>query len=262
VEKQMIQKELIESLQRLAKKLDTQNISKSMIDADKDTPSSSTYKRTFGSWSNALFLAGLKTGKITGRPWDESILISDDALEIIEGELLGDGGLEQPPTSGNPGFAHSTANIHYSIYLEQRLAEANISVHLESLPSRNGGKPQRRIRTQYNQSFRHLYDHWYPQGIKVIPKNLILTKTKCLHWYLGDGYVEGKNAKLSTCGFKWEEVQQLTILLKMLGFKASVDRHSGGYPVLRFLTADSQAFLNWLGPCPVLGYEHRWNLSR
>jgi len=175
--------------------------------------------------------------------------------------LLGDGGLELPPTSGNPGFAHSTTNFNYSEYLERKLVVAGLAVGIEYLQPRNMGEPQRRIRTKHNQSFRPILARWYPQGIKVIPNDLILTKEKCLHWYLGDGYAEGKNAKFSTCGFQWEEVRRLATLMRELGFRASVDRHSGGYPVLRLLTADSRVFLEWLGDCPVKGYEHRWNLS-
>jgi hypothetical protein len=253
---------LIDALRQLAKRLNTENISKSMMDADRDTPCSSSYKRVFGSWGNAISLAGLKTGKITGRPWDPPIFVSDRAVEIIEGELLGDGSLEATPTSGNSGFVHSTANFHYSIYLEQALLKSDISVSSETLPPRKiNGKMQRRIRTPSNQSFRQMLLDWYPLGIKIVPEKLILTKTKCLHWYLGDGYVGGKNSRFSTCGFTWGEVHRLAEMLGKLGFKTSVDRHSGGYPVLRLLTAASRDFLDWIGPCPVIGYEHRWNLK-
>ena len=254
------EKEMLDALQKLSKKLNTNNISKSMIDADRNTLSSITYRRVFGSWGRACELAGLKTGKITGRPWDEAISLSNSALEIFDGELLGDGSLEQTPTSGNPGFIHSTTNFYYSIYLEQKLLEAGINVSVELLPSRNNGKPQRRIRTQYNQALRPLLSCWYPNGIKIIPGNLELNKTKCMHWFLGDGYIEGKNVKFSTCSFSWDEVYKLGEMIKMLGFETAVGSHSGGYPILRILPKNSQEFLNWLGPCPVIGYEHKWNL--
>ena len=180
-------------------------------------------------------------------------MLSDAAIEIMEGELLGDGGLESSATSGNPGFAHSTANFCYSCYLEKSLADKDLYTNVELLPSRNGGKPQRRICTPNNQAFRSLLARWYPQGTKVVPEDLVLTRIKCLHWYLGDGYVEKKNAKLSTCGFTWDEVRHLVVMLGTLGFRASVDRHSGGYPVMRLLTKDSLAFLEWLGKYPVEG---------
>lgn len=257
----VLEKQLLDALRRLAEKLNTENLSKVFADADPDTPSSSTYRRVFGSWSQALALVGLKTGKITGRPWNKPILLSNSALEILDGELLGDGSLESSISSKNPCFAHSTANIHYSIFLEQELSKTGIVVSNESMPPRNGGKSQRRIRTQHNQALRQLYVRWYPNGIKIVPEDLVLTRTKCLHWYLGDGYVEGKNAKFSTCGFTWDEVRRLATMMKTIGFRASVDRHSGGYPVLRLLTMDSRMFLDWIGPCPTIGYEHRWNLS-
>ena len=34
-----------------------------------------------------------------------------------------------------------------------------------------------------------LYDVWYPEGVKIIPKNFIVTPTILLHFFIGDGYV-------------------------------------------------------------------------
>jgi len=254
--------QLIKLLKNFYTYHDVTNISKKMLDSDTTMPSSTTYKRFFGSWNKALHSADLETGIIPGRPYDEPIYISDTAIEIFEGELLGDGGLELTPTSNNPGFAHSTANFCYSEFLENALIAENILIHSEILPPRNGGKEQRRIRTKYNQSFKSLFNRWYPNNTKIAPNDLTLNKLKILHWYLGDGYIENKIVKFSTCGFKWDEVENLSTKMNSLGFKSIVQKHSGGYPVLKLYSKSSRDLINWLGNCPVKGYEYKFNFNR
>lgn len=95
-------------LVNILKNLNKQNISINEIDKNINVPSSSTFKRYFGSWSNALKCAGLNTGIITGRPQDEEIIINDKVLEIINGELLGDGCLSLSGSyKTNANFQHS-----------------------------------------------------------------------------------------------------------------------------------------------------------
>jgi len=254
--KKFTQKELVEKLLAFSDKVGSRNLSKSMIDKDPDMPGSVTFKRYFGSWSKALSAAKLEAGIITGRPHDPPILLSKKALDIIEGELLGDGSIEQ---SGC--FAHSTANWFYSDFLRQSLYNCGVPLKNEEfLPARNKGKPQKRVRSSSNITFGELRKLWYPQSIKVIPANIFLNRTRCLHWYLGDGYIEQNTVKFSTCGFTKGEVEKLARLLTELGFRSARNNHSGGYNIIRMSRLVAPAFLEWIGPCPVSGYEHKWKI--
>jgi len=248
--------QLVSKLIALSEKKNTRHISKADADADPDTPGSATFKRYFGNWTVALHAAGLEPGIITGRPQDPPIEISDEAMEIIEGELLGDGWIEQHSTAC---FAHTTANFNYARLLHAKLKAANVPLReLESIPARNGGRPQLRTRSSCNVTFSALRRRWYPDGVKIVPADLRLTRTMCLHWYLGDGYVEQGTVKFSTCGFAAEEVNLLAAALTTLGFKSALNRRSGGHFVIRMAKSAAPRFLEWIGPCPTRGYEHKW----
>jgi hypothetical protein len=249
---------LVDRLIALADKKDTRHLSKVDADGDPNTPASTTFKRYFGSWTNALRAAGLESGIITGRPQDPPIRVSNEAMEIIEGELLGDGSISHVQT--NACFSHATANFCYANFIYDRLVSLNIPLlALETLPARNGGKPQLRTRTSCNIAFTDLRRRWYPKGKKTVPSDLQLTKTMCLHWYLGDGYIEQGTVKFSTCGFTEAEVVRLATLLTDLGFRSSRNRRSGGHFVVRMSKGAAFRFLEWLGPCPVEGYGHKWS---
>lgn len=257
-----IQKEMLCRLRKLGERLDTERISKSMADADPDTPGSATYRRHFGSWTAAVEAAGLRTGRITGRPQDPPILLTPEAIDIIEGELLGDASLDKAPTV-NACFSHSTANLSYSSFLRRSLESCGVPLKKEEIVAgRNGGKPQSRIRSPYNLTFGEMREIWYPKGKKIVPSRLFLNRIRCLFWYLGDGYTEQGVCKFSTCGFSRQEVEHLASMLSELGFSASRNSRSGGYHIVRISKAHSQNFLDWIGPCPAKGYEHRWAIKQ
>jgi hypothetical protein len=61
---------------------------------------------------------------------------------------------------------------------------------------------------------------WYPNGKKIIPKDLVLAPITVMNWYLGDGSshissYRNMYAQLSTQGFCDEGVEQLGDLLKI-----------------------------------------------
>ncbi len=254
------QEELVEKLLAFSNRIGSKNLSKSMMDKDPDMPGSATFKRYFGSWGKALAAAQLETGIITGRPQDPPIFLSQDALDVIEGELLGDGSLDASPTV-NACFAHSTANWFYSDFLRRSLCACGVPLRDEEfLPARNNSRPQKRVRSPSNVTFGKLRKIWYPQETKIIPTNLTLNKIRCLHWYLGDGYIEQNTVKFSTCGFTEGEVERLAQLLTELGFKSTRNNHHG-YPIVRMSRLASRSFLEWIGSCPVIGYAHKWKIT-
>ena len=225
--KKFTKEELIISLQNFAKINKLQNVAKKDIDNDINFHSSSTYKRYFRSWSNALKIAGLSEGIKTGRPQNNKIKLSSKALEIIEGELLGDGSLTSSRT--NSSFEHSTANIDYGKYLYKLLQKEVVPLGKpEILAGRNGGNPQFRTRTICNKIFTELRQKWYPFGKKIIPKDIKLTSTECLHWFLGDGS-GGSGLVLHTNCFSIEDINILRNGLSKLGIKTSIQSRNRIY---------------------------------
>lgn len=246
-------------LKNIAIKNNKINISKKDIDK-LNGPSSATFKRYFGSWKNAIDAANLKTGIISGRNPDPPIYIPPNCMEIINGELLGDGSIYLSGSyKTNACFCHSTANFSYGKYLYKKLENDIPLLGAEILKARGGNK-QFRTRTTTNVSWTEIYKKWYINNKKIVPENIKLTKETCLHWYLGDGYFEDKTSKISTCGFTKDEIDKLSKALTNLGFKAAANKRSGGYYVIRFSKYYYKDFLNWIGNCPVNGYEHRWGI--
>lgn len=235
------------------KSLNLDHISKRIVDENKDIPSSSTFAKYFGNWGKAIEAANLKTGKITGRPQDEKIIIPDHLIEIINGELLGDGCIYLSGSYKTNGcFCHSTKNIEYGKYLYNKLKE--IPLLKPEITKRDN---QFRTRSTTNIAWTEIYNKWYVNGKKIVPDDIVLTKETCRHWYLGDGYFE-KTCKISTCGFTKEEVEKLAYLLTTIGFKAAANKRSGGYYVIRLSRYSYLDFLNWIDGF-TKGYEHRWN---
>jgi hypothetical protein len=253
---------LLEALIDLSKRKNTNNLSKEDVDSDKLCPCSATYKRYFGNWSVALGLVGLKTGIITGRPPDEPIVLSKKAIEIINGELLGDGHISS--SGSNSSFQHSTANLEYGEFVYKKLNENDVPLLKDKiLPTRNNGNDQFHTRSVSNVTFSKMRELWYPLGEKIVPNSIELTPDVCLHWFLGDGSFEhpGGCLLLYTCCFSKEDVYLLADKLVGIGITATLNK-DGAYYMIRIWKKSTNDFLDYIGECPVKSYEYKWGVGR
>ena len=75
-------------------------------------------------------------------------------------------------------------------------------------------KPVIYLNTDGSVQLHALYTKWYPQGKKVVPRDITFTPTVLLHWYLGDGNIDRQRITLHTEGFSKEEVEFLVQRLK------------------------------------------------
>ncbi len=66
-----------------------------------------------------------------------------------------------------------------------------------------------------------IYKEWYPNGTKIVPRNLQITPTILLHWFIGDGSYNDTEISFSTHSFPPNDVDWLVYLLnKTLGIKS------------------------------------------
>ncbi len=183
--------------------------------------------------------------------------LSNNALEWINGELLGDGSLHCH-SSCSARFDYGSKHLEYINYVSDTLAQFGIM---------QGGKIRKQVTcaTCYKYAsltYIDLFDiwvEWYAYGGKQIPKNLELTPVVCRQWYIGDGYLHKCSSKrpyiiMSTQGFSVINVLWLIDKLKQLGFTAT--RQSNN--VLGISTDSTKAFLDYIGKCPVKCYEYKW----
>ena len=194
--------------------------------------------------------------------------LSQEAEEWLNGELLGDGCLQSPNASTY--FISRSARFKYgSKYLEYC---QYVSDTLKSFGIEQVGK----INERYNKDFNcYSYNYssrcyvellpirkrWYPEGKKVIPRDLKLTPLVCRQWYIGDGCLVRKkwnrlSITLSTYNFPIPATEWLVLELNKLGFKAT-RRPSNN--IIHISAYSTQDFLNYIGKCPVNCYQYKWS---
>ena len=190
--------------------------------------------------------------------------LSSESLEWINGELLGDGRLNSiSPYSAQ--FLYSSSKEEYINY---------VSKTLNSFGIKQTGKIYKSITkiNNYGPYFGYYYfslnyeellpiwKKWYPNGKKIVPKDLILTPLTCRQWYIGDGCLDCLNRHpciiLSTQGFTTIDVERLKKELIKLGLNGTRQPASNIIHISVYSTKD---FLNYIGPCPVKCYQYKWN---
>jgi hypothetical protein len=106
---------------------------------------------------------------------------------------------------------------------------------------------------------------WYPDGIKIIPNDLILTRTICLYWYIGDGgliqnYKNETTSELilNTNSFSSQEIDNI-LLPQMILYNAYKRPKKNGY-VIVIPRKSINLFFDFIGECPIDEYKHKWNV--
>jgi hypothetical protein len=111
---------------------------------------------------------------------------------------------------------------------------------------------------------------WYPNGKKIVPRNLVLTRNLLLRWYLDDGNWHSKGLYLNTQGFIYQDVEFLQqLLMDFLQFKVTIQKHSpnryrlfipkrGGSHSCKSSVNNIERFFEVIGDCPVSCLRHRW----
>lgn len=112
------------------------------------------------------------------------------------------------------------------------------------------------LRTPNDPIYLNEYHRWYQDGRKRIPNDFVVTPLSMLAAYLGDGSScsTTKAIYLATNGFPREDVERLADQLCSVGLDCTVDSKNA----IRFRAKVMRAFLEYIGPCPVQSYEHKW----
>jgi hypothetical protein len=195
--------------------------------------------------------AYLESGKLYKNKWIFSYVILNKeelskwkipskVMEIITGELLGDGYINYNirttgKHNGRLEFTFSAKNIEYAKYLKYKALDF-ICTDSELTPWPNPKKTNKKP-TQYwfcTKSlpiFRELHTFWYKKINnklkKVLPSNIeeLITPVSLAHWIMGDGYSANGGVKICTDNFSEEEVLRLiNILNKKFELKCTINR--------------------------------------
>ncbi len=192
--------------------------------------------------------------------------LTNTEKQIVNGLLLSDATL-----SGNISKHLSITNKSRE-YL--RFLRKNVSI----FKNRKIRKVQHRINEKKYYSymldslgykdFINLHKLWYPKKNKKVPKNIKLTPSTCLHWYLGDGNNSNLNniIRLHTEGFSKTDILLLIQKLKNNGiysyfYKRMITKTFGYGAFLVLSRRPMIKFLKYIGECPVKYFNYKWKLS-
>lgn len=167
----------------------------------------------------------IKNGNWEFNPTPPKIL-TDIQDKVLIGGLLGDFSLYQYKNQINSGIAISRAikDIEYLKYqfdLFKEFCPAGIKIRNTFDKRTNKTYTGCSFRTQVAEVFTPYKQKWYPEGIKIVPRDLKLTPLICAIWFCDDGSVVytgsnklGRRISLYTDSFLKEEVEFLQCLLK------------------------------------------------
>lgn len=188
--------------------------------------------------------------------------LTPELLELIEGELLGDGSLRLS-SKWSAHYQHSSQHKPYVEWLSKVLASFGVqqSGKINSREKEDGHIGYSYTSLSYEE-FQLLQFRWYPEGKKIVPPDLILTPLIVRQWYIGDGSLKKPKKYspaiiLSSPDFPQEDIERLIAMLKGLGFDASRWPSTNEIYISTYST---KQFLDYIGPCPqeiqnIYGYK-------
>jgi hypothetical protein len=193
------------------------------------------------------------------------IILSYQETQTLYGCLLGDGSIEKEGR-----FIYRSAQFEHVKFVSDIFSKYATQKYING-PVRSDCFDARSqkihstytFKTQNNILLKELYQKWYPEGIKIVPRDLELTSLTCLLWYIGDGNLNsGKHIILYTNGFTYNDVYFLTQKLNELGFESSIQNkksRENKLPIIYIPRRTVKRFLEYIGPCPVQCYSYKWD---
>jgi hypothetical protein len=199
-------------------------------------------------------------------------------MDLIQGHLLGDGSIFVTGRDCNRDatFNFVTKHEEYGQWLVNNTESfAACTLQIRDPYDKRTNKSYHRVsfRTPSNKLFTELRAKWYPQGTKIVPQDLILTKRLILRWYMDDGNWHERGIYFNTQGFDQESTEFLrSQLSKFTGLKVTIQKHSINryrlfVPIRGTGSGNSSTnnnvgkFFEIIGECPVSCLRHRWGKS-
>lgn len=193
--------------------------------------------------------------------------LSKEAIEWLNGELLGDACLFSR-SNYSTTVCYSSKYFEYAHYVSNTLNSFGVEqigkIGKYYVKSHNTGSYIYVYQSRRYIELFFFYKKWYPNGKKIIPKDLKLTPLTLRQFYIGDGYLgHPKDCRpyivLSTDGFTISDVEWLVKQLIILGFKATRQPSRNGIWISTHSTKD---FLDYVGECPVECYKYKFDYGR
>ena len=181
--------------------------------------------------------------------------VSERQMEIIDGEMLGDGCLAL-------GKRNISARLQWNL---KKLGHvellANEFSEFDPVYKRRSDRDGWRLHTKVNSDLTTQNFRWYKDGVKRVPEDVIISPISCFHWYIGDGYLNASGGiELYTFGFPLSDVELIVSKLSEHGIIAKIlERKGKGYGYYIALGKEqANKFLVFIGHCRVPDYAYKW----
>jgi hypothetical protein len=192
-----------------------------------------------------------------GKKNDIVEIFSSNTLDVLTGSLLSDGSYRKTKNNQNSSFTHL---CKFEEYIDFLISELDFKVKKNKVfgyGKYNKGKEYFTIYSQANSVFTGLRNKWYPNGKKIVPKDVELNRTVLLHWFLGDGTLDNQDGVIF-CSDSFTETDNMYLIdkLKKMGFDAYLKKDKN-----RIVIPNKSVFefFNFIGESPVVCYNHKWD---
>lgn len=189
--------------------------------------------------------------------------INSHTNDVIIGSLLSDGCINNSNGGKNYFWTHTSINEEYIDFL---INDTMLDLHkfsnksikfLSTITNKEyTAKKSYTFKSMASVSFTKYRNDWYPVGKKIVPKDIKITPTILLHWYLGDGFISDSNGiTLATDSFDFDSLDFLIYELNNLDLHPYINylRNRIIIPNKRVLE-----FLNYIGKCPIKCFDYKW----
>ena len=229
---------------------------------------------------------------------DDGFIFNQNALEVLDGSLLGDASLrvwKKRNINANAFIIKTNKFYDHVLYFSKQIysTEENAKKYIREKKVTLTYKGIKKTFTYFNIStYSHyeltsIYNKWYPESNnfkKVVPKDIIITPTVLLHWFMDDGcsslrkrdYKENPKKKwlsrrrkenqvlITFCSESFSKEDQEMLVTQMnkkfnLCAKVIACGFGTGYRV-KIPQSKAQYFFKLIGPCPVPSFAYKWKI--
>jgi len=183
---------------------------------------------------------------------------------ILDGHLLGDASILNHHPDRNKNWCF----VLYSIHSEYLQYSADTITCLKDRPIWSRAQKDKRTNKTYNSFylrslsedyFTKQRERWYPEGKKIVPCDLVITKETLLSWYMDDGSIStSKGRYLATDSFTLEDVNLLKkYLARDLDIESAIHKNDSHFR-LYIPVREVSKFEKCIGSCPVECFRYKW----